>query len=75
MRSAEAAGVKPILGSEIDIVSENANVGCYKVVLLCQNKIGFENLCAVLSDLHQVDQNSAKEGFERGCFLIVDWMV
>ena len=45
VRSSENAGVKPILGSEIDMVSKNKSIGRYKVVLLCQNKIGFENLC------------------------------
>ena len=68
VKSAETAGVKPILGSEIDIMSENNKIGCYKVVLLCQNKIGFENLCAVLSDLHQVDQNPEKGRFRERQF-------
>ena len=62
VRSSENAGVKPILGSEIDIVSKNKSIGRYKVVLLCQNKMGFENLCGLLSDLHQVEQNSESEG-------------
>ena len=64
VRSAETAGVKPILGSEIDLVSKDKNIGRYKAVLLCQNRIGFENLCGLLSDFHQVDQNSKIEGYQ-----------
>ena len=68
VRSAEAAGVKPILGSEIDIMSDNKSIGRYKVILLCQNKIGFESLCGLLSDLHQVDKSSENGGYQESCF-------
>ncbi|MFC1900808.1 DNA polymerase III subunit alpha [Chloroflexota bacterium] len=40
------AGIKPILGAEIDMT------GGYHLTLLCKNAAGYSNLCRILTDAH-----------------------
>ncbi|HEX2540587.1 MAG TPA: DNA polymerase III subunit alpha [Caldimonas sp.] len=46
---ARKAGVKPILGSEVCIEPEAGEKGPSRLVLLVQNRVGYLNLCELLS--------------------------
>lgn len=48
-RACANAGIKPIVGAEIDI-------GDSSLVLLCKNANGYANLCALLTTAHQRDR-------------------
>lgn len=48
-RACTKAGIKPIVGAEIDI-------GDSSLVLLCKNAEGYANLCALLTTAHQRDR-------------------
>jgi len=48
-QKAKALGIKPIIGSEIDLE------GGYHLTLLCKNKKGYSNLCRLLTEAHLVN--------------------
>lgn len=49
-KAAVAKNIKPILGCELTVKSE---VGVFSLVLLCQNRQGFENLSKLLTKMYQ----------------------
>ena len=48
-QAAEAAGIKPIIGSDVLIRSPEVPDHVTRLVLLCQNRAGYLNLCKLLS--------------------------
>ncbi|HKX55257.1 MAG TPA: DNA polymerase III subunit alpha, partial [Xanthomonadales bacterium] len=48
-QAAEQAGVKPIVGADILIRAQDDPTSLSRMVLLCQNQIGYLNLCRLLS--------------------------
>ncbi len=54
-RAAIDAGLKPIIGADILIHNETTNHEPYRLILLCQNQIGYQNLTQLVSKsyLHQ----------------------
>jgi DNA polymerase-3 subunit alpha len=48
-QAAEAAGIKPIIGTDILIRSPKDPDHVARLVLLCQNRAGYLNLCKLLS--------------------------
>ncbi len=48
-RAAEAAGIKPIVGADVLIRSPEEPDSTSRLVLLCQDRAGYLNLCALLS--------------------------
>ena len=48
-RAAESAGIKPIIGADILIRSPDDPDQASRLVLLCQDRSGYLNLCALLS--------------------------
>jgi DNA polymerase-3 subunit alpha len=48
-RAAEAAGIKPIIGSDVLLRSPEDPDHVSRLVLLCQNREGYLNLCELLS--------------------------
>ncbi|MGD2129610.1 MAG: DNA polymerase III subunit alpha [Lysobacterales bacterium] len=48
-RAAEAAGIKPIVGSDVLLRSPEDPDHVSRLVLLCQNRAGYLNLCDLLS--------------------------
>ncbi len=48
-RAAEAAGIKPIIGADVLIRSPEDPDHVSRLVLLCQDKSGYLNLCKLLS--------------------------
>jgi DNA polymerase-3 subunit alpha len=52
-KAARAAGIKPIIGAEVSVFSENPNAPPYRVLLLAQTHEGYLNLCALLTRMYQ----------------------
>jgi len=48
-RAAEAAGIKPIIGADVLIRSPDDPGSASRLVLLCQDREGYLNLCALIS--------------------------
>lgn len=48
-RAAEAAGIKPVIGADVLIRSPEEPDSAHRLVLLCQDREGYLNLCALLS--------------------------
>ena len=49
-KSAIRNGVKPIIGIEIDMKNNDSKSGLSRVVLLCKNMVGFNNLSNLITD-------------------------
>ena len=52
-RSALSFGIKPILGAEIDLEMPAMRDRSARVLLLCQDHDGYQNLCQLLSDRYR----------------------
>ncbi|MCX6012667.1 MAG: PHP domain-containing protein, partial [Chloroflexi bacterium] len=52
---AKQMGIKPIIGTEIDIK------GGYHLTLLCKNSTGYSNLCRLLTESHLANRNVKPE--------------
>ncbi len=50
-------GIKPIIGSELWVESDDDSHPYYKIVLLCQNKQGYQNLTALISQAYQCGEH------------------
>ena len=48
-KKALAAGVKPIIGVDLRIVNEDDSSRPFRLILLCQNNIGYKNLSTLLT--------------------------
>ena len=48
-RKAVAAGIKPIIGADLRITSDDEQERAYTLVLLCQNDIGYRNLSRLVT--------------------------
>ncbi|NOY72320.1 MAG: DNA polymerase III subunit alpha [Gammaproteobacteria bacterium] len=68
-RAAQSAGIKPIFGADVWIANEAEPESPTPLVLLCQNKTGYRNLCELLSLAYIEGQHYGlptieKKGFE-----------
>lgn len=54
-KAAVQQGIKPIIGSEIWVEGDEGNT-FYKMVLLCQNKEGYQNLTKLISKAYQLGE-------------------
>ncbi len=48
-RAAERAGIKPIIGAEVMLEPKSGNGSGSRLLLLCQNREGYTNLCRLIS--------------------------
>ena len=55
-QAAIAAGIKPIIGTEVWVVGENIASIPDRLVLLCQSNQGYRNLCELISKSYQDGQ-------------------
>ncbi len=55
IRASEYAGVKPIVGAEVEVESREPTIGKFRKTFFCQNRLGFENLCELLTDFYRSD--------------------
>ena len=53
-RAARAAGIHPVIGCEVyvcpDVHAAVSADGCSRLVLLCENRTGYRNLCKLVSE-------------------------
>jgi len=67
-RAAEAAGIKPIIGADVLIQSQEDPDYVSRIVLLCQDRQGYLNLCTLLS-------KGYLEGQHHGMpYVYMDWV-
>ncbi len=57
-KAATAAGIKPIMGADVQVLDEHETP--YSVVLLCMNKQGYLNLSEIISLAHQKGYHKGK---------------
>ena len=55
-RATMAKGIKPIIGAELRVLANAEQLTAYTLVLLCQDKIGYQNLCLLISRAYQEGQ-------------------
>ncbi len=58
-RAAEAAGIKPIIGAELCVKNPTDDKSPHRLVVLCQNAIGYKNLTQLVSRAYLEGQNSS----------------
>ncbi len=58
-QAAEAAGIKPIMGAEV-WVSDEGSATPHRLILLCQNTIGYKHLTALISRSYTEAQDHTK---------------
>jgi len=54
------AGIKPIIGTEINVVNDNTDGKAYSLILLSQTQKGFENLSQLISNAYKYDIQDPK---------------
>jgi DNA polymerase-3 subunit alpha len=68
-RAAERAGIKPIIGADVLLRSADGQEPVSRLVLLCQNRQGFLNLCQLLSLAYLEGQHQGSP------FLRREWVI
>ena len=56
-QAAVAAGIKPIAGADVLVTDTNNPANAFRLVLLCQNREGYLNLCQLISKGYQHGQH------------------
>jgi len=51
-RAAERAGIKPIIGAEVQLIPGSGTASPGRLLLLCQDRQGYTNLCRLLSNAY-----------------------
>ncbi len=64
-QAAEARGIKPIIGAEIWIKNEQDLNKPYRMLLLCQNADGYQNLTKLVSRSYTQGQHNGKPQIEK----------
>ncbi|MEM7207131.1 MAG: DNA polymerase III subunit alpha [Pseudomonadota bacterium] len=64
-RSAISVGVKPIIGVEIWLQGDEPSGVPDRLVLLCQNELGYRNVCELVSRSYQFGQNNGRAVVQR----------
>jgi DNA polymerase-3 subunit alpha len=59
-QSAEAAGIKPIIGADIWLMNEQDLTQPHRLILLCQNDLGYRNLTELVSRAYVEGQHHGK---------------
>jgi len=54
------AGVKPIIGADVWVMNEQDNASPFRIILLCQNSIGYQNLTELVSRAYIEGQQHGK---------------
>lgn len=55
-KAARGAGIKPIIGCEVNVNDGEKNAAVFRVVLLCCNQAGYFRLCDLLTRAYRADQ-------------------
>ena len=67
-RAAMAAGIKPIIGVDLWVNNQGAQVPASRLVLLCQNTVGYHNLTELISRSYLEGQHQGRPMVELGWF-------
>ena len=67
-RAARGLGVKPIIGCDVWISNDENRDQPYRLLLLCQSKTGYRNLCELLSDGFRRNQYRGRAELRREWF-------
>ena len=51
-RAARGKGIKPITGCELRVESDSAVLENYSLIALCQDSMGYKNLCDLITRAH-----------------------
>ncbi len=68
-RAAIAAGVKPIIGTDILVVNPGSKSAPTRLVLLCQNKVGYGNLTRLVSRAYLEGQHNGVALIDKAWFI------
>ena len=68
-QAAQAAGIKPIAGADITLWEQAEGSAASRLVLLCQDRGGYLNLCRLLSRAYVEGQRAGRPG------LLREWLV
>src|SRR5476649_1288980 len=63
--AAIAAGIKPIIGTDVWIKNEQDPQNPYRLILLCQNEIGYRNATEIVSQSYQEGQMHGKAQIQK----------
>lgn len=64
-RAAQAAGIKPIIGSEVTVSGGESGTEYSRLILLCQDLTGYRNLCHMVSESYTRGQKNGVPLIER----------
>lgn len=67
-QAAEAAGIKPIIGTDLWIKNEQDEQCPHRLILLCQNEIGYKNLIELISRAYREGQTTGKPQVKKEWF-------
>lgn len=56
----QEAGIKPIIGAEVEIENDTRDMKSYSIILLIMNETGYRNLSDLLSQATKIDSNTPK---------------
>src|SRR5262245_36637155 len=59
-QAARSAGVKPIVGCDLWISNEQDRDKPFRALVLCQNRVGYLKLCALLSGAYRANQHRGR---------------
>jgi len=67
-QTARAAGLKPIVGCDLWIANEQDRDKPYRLLLLCQNRVGYLRLCKLLSRAYRENQRRGRAEVAKAWF-------
>jgi DNA polymerase-3 subunit alpha len=67
-QAARGAGLKPIVGCDLWIANEQDRSKPYRLLLLCQNRVGYLRLCKLLSLAYRDNQNRGRAEVAKSWF-------
>jgi DNA polymerase-3 subunit alpha len=67
-RAARSKGVKPIIGCDVWIENETDRDKPHRLLLLCQSRAGYRNLCELVTQAYRVNQYRGRPEIKREWF-------
>ena len=67
-RAARAKGVKPVIGCDVWVENEIDRDKPYRLLLLCQSRAGYRNLCELITQAYRVNQYRGRPQIKREWF-------
>jgi DNA polymerase-3 subunit alpha len=67
-QESRGAGVKPVIGCDVWIENETDRDKPHRLLLLCQSRAGYRNLCELLSRAYRANQYRGRAEFKKAWF-------